>query len=73
MQKDFSKNEQIINMIKNNRTNKRAVSVKFNDVFGDKLNEQYDADHKLWETISANKDLRKFVEDKMLNSLFRGV
>ncbi|NKQ39129.1 MAG: hypothetical protein HF967_06645, partial [Methanosarcinales archaeon] len=72
MQKDFSKNEQIINMIKNNRTNKRAVSVKFNDVFGDKLNEQYDADHKLWETISANKDLRKFVEDKMLNSLFRG-
>ncbi len=73
MQKDFSENEQIINMIKNNPLNKRAVSVKFNNVFGDKLNEQYDVDHKLWETISANKDLRKFVEDKMLNSLFRGV
>ena len=47
MQKDFLKNEKIINMIKTNKSNKKAVSVKFNDVFGNKLNDQYEVDNKL--------------------------
>ena len=73
MQKDFSKDENIVNMIKTNKNNKRAVSVKFNNVFGEKLNEQYEVDSKLWNIISKNDDLKIFVQQKMLTSLFNEI
>lgn len=49
---------------------KDVVSIKFEGVFNDKLNDQFNVDKLLWEKISENADLRKFVQSKMLDHVF---
>ena len=70
MQSDFIENKDLKNTIEVNRNRKNVVSVKFENVFDKKLNEQYDFDKILWETISANRELKTYVRDKMLDSLY---
>jgi type I restriction enzyme R subunit len=70
MQNDFVKNEDLQKTIEVNRERKNVVSVKFENVFDKKLNEQYEFDKLLWETISANKELKSYVRGKMLDSLY---
>jgi len=70
MQTDFKENKDLQNTINVNKNRKRVVSVKFEDVFDKKLNEQYDFDKLLWKTISSNKELKTFVRSKMLDSLY---
>ena len=70
MQSDFTEDKDLKNTIEVNRNRKNVVSVKFENVFDKKLNEQYDFDKILWETISANRELKTYVRDKMLDSLY---
>ncbi len=52
---------------------KELVSLKFNKVFRDKLNDQFKLDKLLWETISNNDELRGFVQNKMLDHVFEKI
>jgi type I restriction enzyme R subunit len=70
MQSDFAENEELQKTIEVNRKRKNVVSVKFENVFDKKLNEQYELDKILWETISSNKELKSYVRGKMLDSLY---
>ena len=70
MQNDFAGDEDLQNTINVNKERKNVVSVKFENVFDKKLNEQYDFDKILWETISANKELKTYVRSKMLDFLY---
>jgi len=70
MQTDFKKDEDLQNTISVNKNRKNVVSVKFENVFDKKLNEQYDLDKILWEAISGNRELKDYVRSKMLDSLY---
>jgi len=71
MQDEFEEDDDLSHAIKNNMTRRNAVSVKFMGTFDKKVNEQYELDNLLWEQIEANDDLKYFVREKMLDSLFK--
>jgi type I restriction enzyme R subunit len=71
MRDEFLADERLRSTVEKNKRKKASVSVMFQDVFDGELHKQYDADRLLWETISANPELKTFVRSKMLASLFR--
>lgn len=70
MQSDFVKNKDLRNAVEANEGRKNVVSVRFEDDFDKKVNDQYSSDNVLWNAIQGNSELKSFVRDKMLESLF---
>lgn len=70
MQNDFIQNKDLRNAVEANEGRKNVVSVRFEDDFDKKVNDQFDSDNILWTAIQGNPELKSFVRDKMLESLF---
>lgn len=70
MQDEFVKDDELRNAVEVNKDRKNVVSVRFKNDFNTKLHEQYDSDNVLWSAIERNPELKEFVRNKMLDSLF---
>ena len=71
MKAEFLENDDLKITVKNNFDKRSAVSVVFGDEFEKALNKRFNVDRLLWETLSSNKELKKFVRGKMLDAVFR--
>lgn len=63
MAEDLAANEDFKHVVKNNP--KQGASLKFEGIFRNKYDDQFDNDYKLWEQLTNNPDLRKYVRNKM--------
>lgn len=73
MQDEFVKDDELRNAVEVNKDRKNVVSVRFRNDFEDKIHEQYESDNILWSAIQGNPELKEFVRDKMLDSLYKEV
>jgi len=53
------------NVVTNNT--RQNASVHFEGIFGDKVDDQFDSDRKLWEQLTNNPELREYIEKKMFS------
>lgn len=65
MSNDLAKNEELQDVVTNNT--RQNASVHFEGIFGEKVDDQFDYDRKLWEQLTNNKDLREYIEKKMFS------
>jgi len=65
MAEDLASDEDFKHVVKNNP--KQGASLKFEGIFRNKYDDQFDNDYKLWEQLTNNPDLRKYVRTKMFD------
>lgn len=60
---ELTTNESFQNVVYNNPL--PSSELEFKRVFGDKIDDQFEVDYKLWERLMNNPDLNKYIEKKM--------
>lgn len=65
MAEDLASDEEFSYVVKN--SSKHGSSLKFGEAFNDKYDDQFENDYKLWEQLTNNPDLRKYVRSKMFD------
>jgi type I restriction enzyme R subunit len=63
MSEELAIDESLQNVVVNNVRQNSALH--FEKVFDNKVDDQFDADRKLWEQLRKNAELNKYVEKKM--------
>jgi type I restriction enzyme R subunit len=71
MGEELISNENLQDVISNNP--KRNAEIHFETVFDDKIDDQFEEDRKLWEQLTNNRDLRRYIEKKMFHYVFNKV
>jgi len=66
---DLASDEEFEHVVKN--SSKHGSSLKFEDAFKNKYDDQFDNDYKLWEKLTNNPDLRKYVRGKMFDYVLK--
>jgi len=66
---DLASDEEFGHVVKN--SSRHAASLKFEGSFQDKYDDQFDDDYKLWEQLTNNPDLRKYVRSKMFDYVLK--
>lgn len=72
MTQDLVSNNELQEVIHNN-TSKQSSELVFDGVFKEKVNDQFDNDQKLWETLMKNEELLKYVKRNMFRYVFNKV
>jgi type I restriction enzyme R subunit len=65
MAEDLASDEEFEHVVKN--SSKHGSSLKFEGAFKNKYDDQFENDYKLWEQLTNNPDLRKYVRTKMFD------
>jgi len=65
MTEELSSDEELQNVVTNNT--KQNASVHFGGVFTEKVDDQFESDRKLWEQLTENSELKKYIEKKMFD------
>lgn len=65
MSNELASDEELQNVVTNNT--RQNASVHFEGIFGDKVDDQFDSDRKLWEQLTNNPELREYIEKKMFS------
>jgi len=55
--------ENLQNVVVNNV--RQNAEIEFEKIFDDKIDDQFDVDHELWQKVRNNKELHKYLEKKM--------
>ena len=63
MGEELTTNESFQNVVYNNPL--QSSELEFEMVFGDKVDDQFEVDRKLWEQLMNNPELNKYIEKKM--------
>ncbi len=63
MSEELASDETLQNVLTNNV--KQNAGIHFEGVFEDKVDDQFEADRKLWEQLRNNAELNKYIEKKM--------
>lgn len=62
---DLASDEEFEHVVKN--SSKHSAGLKFDGAFRNKYDDQFENDYKLWEQLTNNPDLRKYVRNKMFD------
>ena len=71
MAEELASDEEFEHVVKN--SSKHGASLKFEGSFRNKYDDQFESDYKLWEQLTNNPDLRKFVKNKMFDYVLEKV
>lgn len=69
MAEEMAADEEFKHVVNNNT--KQSAGLKFESIFNDKCDDQFENDNKLWEQLTNNIDLKKFVRSRMFDYVFR--
>ena len=65
MSDELAGDEELQSVVTNNT--RQNASVHFEGIFGEKVDDQFDHDRKLWEQLTNNPELREYIEKKMFS------
>ena len=63
MGEELATDESLQNVVANNV--RQSSELEFKGVFSDKVDDQFEIDRKLWEQLTNNPELNKYIEKKM--------
>lgn len=70
MSNDLATDDEFKNVISNPYNQISGAKIVFEHKFGDKINETYDKDDKLFTKLMNNTDLRKYIENQMFKYIY---
>tara|TARA_Y100000310_G_C20700675_1_gene829566 strand:- start:1990 stop:4932 length:2943 start_codon:yes stop_codon:yes gene_type:complete len=65
MAEELASDEEFEHVVKN--SSRHGANLKFEGAFKNKYDDQFENDYKLWEQLTNNTDLRKYVRSKMFD------